>query len=68
MIPNVSVRSYGGAIGKPIWSPTYPCDAEPDSVEADKRSLEKWGTAEYAQAFAEAEAKRGTSSPMRWGE
>ena len=55
------VRSilWWGPSASSIWSPTYPWGAEPDSVEADKRSLEKWGTAEYAQAFAEAEATAG---------
>lgn len=42
-----------------IWSPDYPWGAEPDYVEADQRALEKWGTLEYAQAFADAEATGG---------
>jgi class 3 adenylate cyclase len=40
-------------------APDYPWGAGSDYVEADRRSLERWGTSAYGQAFAETEATGG---------
>jgi class 3 adenylate cyclase len=41
------------------WAPDYPWGAGPDYVANEHRSLERWGTSAYGQAFAETEAKGG---------
>ena len=42
-----------------VWTPDYPWGARAEYIERDERALEFWGTAEYAQAFLEAEASEG---------
>ncbi len=45
--------------GRIAWSPDYPWGVGPEYLEKDLASLELWGTAEYGQALAQADALVG---------
>lgn len=42
-----------------LWAPDYPWGARSDYLEAEERSLDYWGTREYAEAWAATEAVAG---------
>ncbi len=50
--PSPSARS--------VWTPDYPWGVRPQFVEAEQRSLEHWGTVEFARGYAEMEATLGS--------
>ena len=48
------------------WAPDFPWGVNPEYVEREERSLDLWGTNEYGQGWAEAEAAAGlTLSPEK---
>src|SRR6266516_2656611 len=47
-----------------VWAPDFPWGVQPDYVQREERSLDLWGTNDYGQAWADAEAAAGlTLSP-----
>jgi class 3 adenylate cyclase/pimeloyl-ACP methyl ester carboxylesterase len=42
-----------------VWAPDFPWGVRPEYVEREERSLDLWGTNEYGQGWAEAEAAAG---------
>jgi class 3 adenylate cyclase/pimeloyl-ACP methyl ester carboxylesterase len=49
-----------------MWAPDFPWGVTAEYVEQEERSLELWGTNEYGQGWAEAEAAAGlTLSPEK---
>jgi class 3 adenylate cyclase len=48
-----------GPMARSTWEPDYPWGAEREDVEAERRALAVWGTAEYGPRFLEAAAVGG---------
>ncbi len=47
-----------------VWAPDFPWGVKPDYVEREEHALDLWGTNEYGEGWAEAEAAAGlTLSP-----